>query len=478
MSKDLNKFDHIKLTKGALTKVDSFKAIVPQGKQRKILDKNSHEELINKKYDDGTNTKDHITLFRVKDKKLLPQKEIKEHTVQGPEWTPPSSVAYVMGGLSKGHRVWSATEYTRDNICGKDKNELAILARESMTALMFGWIAREPQDNEKYGNTERQPKAVFTPPTSPRKFLGLTDEIAKILDVNAKWNHVPMSLNKLTKLSTPISKELSDFLKKTKLPREDFHDLLVTMVMNNELSVKELSDAPVDTVKVLLLNQEVVLLLSDKMLEFSKLLEIYDNYIEYNGVIGEFSFRGLYNLIVNNESELASLLSELDLNLNDIIELYNQDHDMFCAFANDNALSFFREYGVDCDIQRMVKIYGDNKELFYDLINDDANLLNDVGVEDFIDKYEEAQREIASLPEYSIYSERYDAYDLLKSKIFEDGCPDELLNRYDSYDNEIYSGNAEDYVYEGNDEDSDCSLDYEFGNISLSGESSVSDYDY
>ena len=105
MSKNQGSFDKIKITEDTLSTVDSFKAIVAPGKKRPTLDKESHKALVQKKYESAKAMDDHITLFRVKDKKDLPPKEIKEHTVSGPEWTPPSSVGFVMGAQSKGHRV-------------------------------------------------------------------------------------------------------------------------------------------------------------------------------------------------------------------------------------------------------------------------------------------------------------------------------------------------------------------------------------
>ncbi len=474
-----NKFNDIKLSDGVLRKVDSFKAIVSQGKQRKILDKNSHKKLVHKKYDDGHNTKDHITLFRVKDKKSLPPKEIKEHTVHGPEWTPPSSVGFVMGALSKGYRVWSATEYTKDNICGKDSEEIAILARESMATMMFGWIAREPQKNEKYGKTDRGPHVVFTPPSSPRAFLDVEDKVARILDVNAKWQHMPMSLEKLTRLSSPISKPLSDFLKKTQLPRENFHDSLVRMVMKNELSIEEMSSAPVE----LLLDEEVVLLLSDKTLYFQELVAIYDEFIDASeSVIGEFSFSELYNLILNNRGELADLLFELKLSINDVIALYNQDPEMFCAVANDNAIKFFNEYSSDCDITRMLEIYKNNQSLFYALINDPDELLQDISVEDFINGYEEEQERINRISDDDLYKDDYDPYDILRNRVNEDGCPDELLPR-NSWSDSEYSNSEYDNSTsnsDGNYSESDyCNSEIdEFDNIDISGRDINDIYDY
>lgn len=237
MSKD--KFNNIKITTGHLQKVGGFRGIVAPGRTRPTLSKEEHEALVQTKYDSAGAMEDHITLFRVKDKKGLPPKEQNNHTVPGPVWTLPSSVGFVIGAQSKGHRIWSATEVTDDNDCLLgDRGEPAILARESMAAVIGGWMAREPQQNEKYGKTDRRPYVVFTPPASPRDTSA--EDLKNIMDVKANWENLPMSLNQLIWLSTPISKGLTDFFKRIGLSREDFDDSLITRIDEHDIALTDL----------------------------------------------------------------------------------------------------------------------------------------------------------------------------------------------------------------------------------------------
>jgi hypothetical protein len=371
MSKNLDNFKNIIITNDILSTVDSFKAIVGPGKKRPTLDTKAHKALVHKKYDDARKIDDHITIFRVNDKKDLPPKEKNNHTVQGPEWTPPSSVGFVMGAQSKGLRIWSATKPTGDSngLLG-EKGKPSIFARESMSALKSGWMAREPHEHEKYGNTKRSPVTVFTPPSSPKHVL--IEEIRSIMDINAGWENLPIQLSKLITLSTPIPKELTDGLKKSRLTREDLDNALLAIVANtrgvlqlitkNSLSIAELNEAPIDIVRELLQEEEVIVLLSDGAVKFDELMRIYSEYIDgSDNQIGEFSFQKLHSLITSDQSKFSKLLLfGLKLNINDIIRLYNDDYDMFCAFANDNAISFFEQYGKEIDIEDMIRIYHDN----------------------------------------------------------------------------------------------------------------------
>jgi hypothetical protein len=111
---------------------------------------------------------------------------------------------------------------------------------------------------------------------------------------------------------------------------------------------------------------------------------------------------------------------------------------MFCAFANDKAILFFQKYGADIDIEYMVEIYHNNPELFYDLINDEESIIQDLGVEDFIERYKQAQYEITEISEDDPYSWTYEAYDFVRSQVVEDNCPDEFLAGDNSSDCESY----------------------------------------
>jgi hypothetical protein len=187
------KFQFIKVTDGMLSKVGKFNATTARRKKRPLLEREAHIKLIHEKNIAARAMKGHITLFRVLDKPKG-TKEREEHIVPGPDWTPPSSVGFVMGGLSVGHRVYLATEPTEDGLKGA-KGVPSIYAREIMTTIMYGWRPRRPKSGERYGRTGSWPKVVLTPPSSPIR-VG-EDDMAKIFDVNTTWEDLPMDLSEL-----------------------------------------------------------------------------------------------------------------------------------------------------------------------------------------------------------------------------------------------------------------------------------------
>jgi len=399
-------FNKIKINDAIIAPVGQFNGITGRGKKRPTLSPEEHKELVHKKYDDAKKMNDHITLFRVPDKQDLGYKEQREHTVQGPVWTPSVSVASVMGALSNGNRVWLATKPTNDSngLLGKN-DEPSILAREITVVVKYGWISRETQAHEKYGCTTRQPKAVFTPPLSPRN--ASLEELQNLMDTSVGWGRMPITVDGLTNLSTPIPKELSDAMKKARLTRAELGDELITIVLqtkgvmklleDDNLSLVELSDTSINTTKELLSNDEVILLLSEGEAKFTELADIYSEYIEdSNNKLEELSFKKFYDLINGNKSKLDQLLSDLSLSIGAVIRLYNEDDIMFCALANNRTISFLQEYSNEIDIWSLAEIYCQNQELFDTLINDqkEQNILPEVGIDDFIIKFEEIKREL------------------------------------------------------------------------------------
>lgn len=185
------------ISEDLLKSVKSIRGITKPGEVSPMISEEEHKELVRKKYIEGTEVKDHITLtlFRAKDKKkLLPEREKKEHTVQGakflsnekeiPIWTPPSSVGFVLGGIKKGLRVWLANEPKKENFVEnkriksqmKDFDEevpdshLTVFARENHVVLAAGYSLRGPKISERYkGSREKAPVAVWSPPSSPRE---------------------------------------------------------------------------------------------------------------------------------------------------------------------------------------------------------------------------------------------------------------------------------------------------------------------
>lgn len=311
---------------------------------------------------------------------------------------------------------------------------------------MLSWTAREPKENETYGCTDRGPIVVLTPPSSPQ-FMRMTN-LQKVLDVNSDWNGFPISLSKLKRLSTPVYQRFKEFLEENKLDRDDFDDSLLEIVVNTKvlpliedgcLSLNELSETSYDTTRELLEDKEIIILLSEGILEYDELVAIYSEYIEdSDNSLGEFSFNKLYSLISSNQEEFSTLLFELNLNIDDIIRLYSDDYHMFCAFANDNAISFFQEYSTEIDMEYMMKIYSDNPELFFALIKDEEDVIQNLGIDDFIAQYEQAQCKIEEIPEDDPYNGAYSAYDMVRSWVIDDSCPDECLLGNSSSDEEGY----------------------------------------
>jgi hypothetical protein len=303
----------------------------------------------------------------------LPPKEKTSHTVQGPTWSPQSSVGFVMGAQSEGRRIWSATAATddTDGLLGNN-GEPSILARALTTTIAHGWMARAPELHERYGNTSRQPHVVFTPPLSPRNTS--VEGLRNIMDVKAGWSDLPMPPNELARLAAPIPKKQTDFLKKFRLSRDDADEYLDVLRRHTTGNY-------------------------DEDLDISRMVEMRHD----------------------NPDLFYALMAE-DFG----------NYDMLCAFTTDNAFSFFREYSDEIDISSMIEIYHNNPDLFCTLINDPDNLLQDIGVDSFITRYQRAQAVVAAIPENDPYYGSYDAYDVLRHSIAIDGCQDELLRDDDS----------------------------------------------
>ncbi len=486
-------FKKITIPLRSLSEIGDFKAVTARGKPRPNLNKEDHKNLVENKFSDGESISNHITIFRVSDKKKLTQNEIKNHTVQGPEWTPQSSLAFVMGAQSKGLRTWSATKPTQDHngLLGKNGGP-SIFARESISVINSGWMAREPKEDEKYGTrTKKAPVSVFTPPSSPRNIS--IEELKSLMNVEAGWDKMPISLGDLERLSTPIPSTITDCLKKNKLTREDLSDELLTILVNTEgvlnllnnniLSFAELNKASFDVVRELLKEEEIIILLSDGTVRFDKLVSIYSEYIDCcDSSLGEFRFHELYDLISGHETEFSKLFHNLELSVNDIIELYNKSDEMFCDFAGDDFISFFQKcnkYNDDIDIVgSMVEIYRNNSKLLWDLIQDEKNMLDDISIEEFIRQYEEAQGKISQIHEDNSYYDLEGIYNYVYSKYLEDCCSDEFLSNDSSSDEESYDNYNDDYEDQENsytDADSVSDLEDNFDKFDLSSEYSEDD---
>lgn len=453
-------FNKIKLTEEILQPVVSFKAITTRGKQKPILDKDAHQELVQSKYDVAKGMDDHITLFRVEDKKTLARKETKEHTVPGPLWTPPSSVGFVLGALSEGNRVWAATEPTIDSKgLLQDNGDPAIYARELEATISSGWLPRDPHAEETYGRTNRGPVTVFTPPTSPR-FMPL--QIQKLMDAGVKWPGMPRPVESLRLLSEPLSSVLLNNLKTLKLNGTDFNGevlklirqpAILELINNKNLCLSHISKTPAEVSVKLFRNNKIVKLLSDSKLKFEALKEapteltvellednkvtelllenklnfeqledIYYTHIEdAEGFTPKLHFNDLYELTEYYPNELDLISSQLDLDIMQIIYYYNKDETIISTLADANTLDFLENYGAEIDIDETIKIYKNNPSLFDDMVKDEENLVADMGLTEFIEQYEELQIE-----DHDSEDEGYieDPYGILKTRNTQENCPE------------------------------------------------------
>ena len=134
----------------------------------------------------------------------------------------------------------------------------------------------------------------------------------------------------------------------------------------------------------------------------------------------------------DNESGFKNLLFNLGISISQIISIYDEDSEAFYEISQDSAIAFLSKYGSDTGYEFLIKIYNENSELFYAMINDPRDILQDMGISDFIDKFEDAQREINEIPMDDPYRSDYEAYEFVRSALIEDGCPDEFLMGYNS----------------------------------------------
>lgn len=444
-------YKDIKIEDDHLEKVESFKAIVAQGTRRPTLTAEQSKDLVRSKFDSAKSMKDHITLFRVPDKKKLGPKEIKEHTVPGPNWTPPSSVGFVMGALNAGHRVWLASPLSDDEngLYGSDGNP-SIYTRENMTALLYGWTPRAA-NREKYGKTGRGPKIVYSPPIQPRNVE--PKKIQSIMDVQASWKDLPISAKKL--MHIPILSLLK--LKENNLDTNDVEeDILETISDENiqDLIQKGLIDCSLvylsNHVLVTLLDgEEITALLEQGKISFKVLVEIYAEYIENSEQaeeINEFGLHEFYKFILENEDDINKLVSELNIPITRIIAECSNQPENLKKLAHDITIECIKENNLAWS--EMADLLNDDSEIadqalkYYehgDGINSLEITIRDLRI---------AKKEIEELPDDYI-SERPSPYELLIAQEIEDGCPEGWIqNDSESEDSDGDNERAEELYYE------------------------------
>lgn len=408
---DKSKFDGIVIEEDILSTVGSFKAIVAPGKKRPLLDKKAHDELVEIKYVVASGMKEHITLFRVQDKKALPPMEIKEHTVPGPQWTPPSSVGFVMGALSKGHRVWLSTEPSSDGDGFASKEgDPAIYARETMTAIILGWLARDSKKSETYGKTDRGPTRVLTPPSSPKGF-DIAD-MKSIMDVKSGWNDLPMTMDQLLERTTPISQRVQQYLDDD--TANSINPLLLKLAENKNifpliedgtLCFLEMTDVGVEALRKMLTNKGILKRLKNGDLTFKKLIEAY-NFVEEH--------------------------ADEDIELSEIVNyaIYNQD-------------------------------------LYHCFLTDEYSLINTLGVNEFIRDFKDAQARIEQMSDDDPSKIDSDPYELVNAEVEKDGAYDYLDESEDEVEGYDH-GNTEELLYpEDSIEDSQTKISEDSTNSHL-----------
>ncbi len=368
--------EHIKpesivIAQEMLSNVASFKAIVAPGKPKPLLDKNAHEKLVKSKFEVAREMEGHITLFRVADKKTLPPKEIKEHTVPGPQWTPPSSVGFVLGGVSQGHRIWLATEPSGDEDgFTSESGGPAIYAREVIAALCAGYLSREHKKGEVYGKTDRTPTRVLTPPSSPKDVDSVS--VSSIMDVNKGWCGLPMSLDQLLESTNTISCRVQKYLDGYEvdplLLNLGENKNIFPLIEDGTLWILEMTDMAAEELHELLLNKTVLSLLKGGQWDFKKLVELYN---------------------------------------------------------------FMQEYSDDVSLPDMLNYFIKNIDLYNHLIIDDYNLIDILGINEFIRRFRDKQARIEKIPDDDPGKMDYNPYESLISEVEKEGGYDYSIGSED-----------------------------------------------
>jgi hypothetical protein len=357
-----------------LASVGKFKAITTQGKVKPVLNKQEHKELVQTKFEDGKSKDDHLTLFRATEKKTLPPKEIAEHTVQGPNWTPPSSVGFVLGGVSVDNRFWlaSPTTYDADGI-RQQGGKPAIYAREIMSPVLAGYTPRLPKPIEKYGETDRKPEIVLTPPSSPRRKEISSEQIQKIMNVEYNWAGLP--LNKAYLTSLPKLAPLD--LKKRNVDLNDFTPKLL-----EEIDIKSYDKELVDIV----FTPKVLRLIKRGKLDLETIKDVYCKFIQNDDE--KISAKLLCDLLTKYYSKPEELFPQQEMSIRKIIEIFSKAPELFKALA-----SCILSEHKDVDCSELIKIYCQNPKLFCSIMNDSKETIKQLDLGQFVERLKQAQSE-------------------------------------------------------------------------------------
>lgn len=473
-----------KLNDNVLSAVGGFKAITTRGKKRPLLSEKEHKELVIEKHEIATKMEYHVTLFRVQDKKHLPKKEVKDHTVPGPYWTPPSSVGFVLGASAQDHRIYLATETTlsKSGLLG-NKGLPSIYARETMSAISLGYSARKPKAWEKYAKSDMGPDTVLTPPSSPILFA--EDDIQSIMDVNRGWNALPMKASELSRLTTPMEERFRERLKDNGFEMDDLEDGLIEISLNKKifplieegiLDLSKMMDLSEEALSSMLKNQEIILVLSRQDLAFAELIQLYSEYIEDSSeCLDAEDILDLYEVSVRYQKSLDNLVNELGITLEEIARIYREYTEEISIFADNSVIEFLQEYHLDIGYERLLEISIANADLFCAMVSDPEHIINNIGIEEFIGRFENIQEELREAQMEGYFAYEDSPYDRIVNEVINDGTPDGLLPE-DNMDPEEFEEeyghdtDASNYDYMDSDEESVGSNDDLESECSIEGE--------
>lgn len=254
----------------------------------------------------------------------------------------------------------------------------------------------------------------------------------------------------VAKLSKKFLEKISVFMQKDLLTYRDLEQIVKAKDVNNEFVKRALKNRLDKGVfNDVLENEDIVLFIF-------KSTNNFDEFCEF---------------ITSNADQcelLLQLVNDFNLDIAEIIRLYNDSQEAFDECTTDDAISFL-ENNDEINLEALIEIYKNNEELFHDLINDRDGLLENMELQEFIDRYKQAQDDIEKIPDDDCYKIDCDPYEFVKNQY----AKDEYGESDDGYTSEEESDNQSDsnnYNDSGSDDESDYDNDSD-------SESSLSDSD-
>lgn len=236
-------------------------------------------------------------------------------------------------------------------------------------------------------------------------------------------------------IRTPDMQALLDYMESLDLTASDFTNEFLTIVVSAEildllegnlLDLMELNQLSSNSLKLLLYNDEVIDLIRKQKVSFTTMYNIYYEY--FNSMkedINEINLPEFVSLFNDCEKKLENMFFIAGISLTEIMDLYEQHSSVFYYISDEQACKFISEH--DYDIEDIIELYEDNKELLEAMIEDPDNLVDEMGLEEFIEEFERAQHELEEVSFDDVNYGVYNAYDILKQRNIEENCPDEFL---------------------------------------------------